>query len=117
VVSRWEGVAVPLYLVKFSLTPEAWANLIKQPEDRREVVGRLLEAVGGKLHGFWYAFGDQDGYVLGEAPDNTAMASALVTVAGSGAFRSLSTTVLVTVEEALDALRRAQGIAYRPPGG
>jgi hypothetical protein len=46
---------------------------------------------------------------------NTTMATALVTVAGSGAFRSLSTTVLLTVEETLDALRRAQSIAYRPP--
>jgi len=108
---------VPLYLVKFSMTPEAWAKLIKEPEDRRETVGRLIEAVGGKLHGYWYAFGDHDGYVLGEAPNNTAMASALVTVAGSGAFRSLSTTVLLTVEETLDALRQAQSIAYRPPGG
>jgi hypothetical protein len=40
-----------------------------------------------------------------------------VTVAGSGAFRSVSTTVLLTVEETLDALRRAQSMAYRPPGG
>jgi uncharacterized protein with GYD domain len=111
------GAAVPLYLTKFSMTPEAWAKLIKEPEDRREVVGRLLEAAGGKLHGLWYAFGDHDGYALGEAPDNTAMASALVAVAGSGAFSSLSTTVLVTVEEMLDALGRAQRIAYRPPGG
>jgi uncharacterized protein with GYD domain len=108
---------VPLYLAKFSMTPEAWTKLIKAPEDRRETVGRLLEAAGGKLHGYWYAFGDHDGYVLGEAPDNTAMASVLVTVAGSGAFRSLSTTVLLTVEEALDALGRAQSITYRPPGG
>ena len=96
---------MPLYLAKWSMTPEAWAKLIKEPEDRREAVGRLLEAAGGKLHGYWYAFGDHDGYALGEAPDNTAMASAL------------STTVLVTVEEMLDALGRAQRIAYRPPGG
>ncbi len=108
---------MPLYLVKFSLTPEAWAKLIKEPEDRRETVGRLLETAGGKLHGFWYAFGDQDGYVLAEAPDNTSMASAMVTVAGSGAFRSLSTTVLLTVEETMAALAAAQTIAYRPPGG
>jgi uncharacterized protein with GYD domain len=108
---------VPLYLAKFSMTPEAWTKLIKEPEDRREPVGRLLEANGGKLLGYWYAFGDHDGYVLAEAPDNTTMASALVTVAGSGAFSSLSTTVLLTVEETLDALRRAQGLTYRPPGG
>jgi hypothetical protein len=66
------GAAVPPYLTKFSMTPEAWAKLIKEPEDRREAVGRLLEAAGGKLHGYWYAFGDHNGYALGEAPDNTA---------------------------------------------
>src|SRR5262245_11469768 len=70
----------------------------------------------GKLHSLWYAFGDHDGYVLVEAPDNTTAASVLLTVADSGAFRS-ATTVLLTVEEALDALRRAQRIIYRPPGG
>jgi uncharacterized protein with GYD domain len=108
---------VPLYLIKFSMTPEAWAGLIKQPEDRRQEIGRLMEAAGGKLHGYWYAFGDHDGYALIEAPDNTAAASTMATVAGGGAVRSLSTTVLMTVEEMLDALSRAQNIAYRPPGG
>jgi uncharacterized protein with GYD domain len=108
---------VPLHLAKFSMTPEAWAKLIKEPEDRREMVGRLLEASGGKLLGYRYAFGDHDGYVLAEAPDNTTMASALVTVAGSGAFSSLSTAVLLSVEDTLEALRRAQSLAYRRPGG
>jgi uncharacterized protein with GYD domain len=108
---------MPLYLIRFSYTPEAWAKLIKKPEDRRESVGPLLEANGGKLHGLWYAFGDHDGYVLAEGPDNTAVASTMITVAGSGAFRSVSTTVLLTVEETLDALRGAQRVAYRPPGG
>jgi uncharacterized protein with GYD domain len=65
----------------------------------------------------WYAFGDHDGYVLAEAPDTTTIASALVTVAASGAFRSLSSTVLLTVEETLEALRQGQGLTYRPPGG
>jgi uncharacterized protein with GYD domain len=99
------------------MTPEAWVKLIKEPEDRRETVGRLFEATGGKLHDYWYAFGDHDGYVLAEAADNVTIASVLVSVAGSGAFRSLSTTVLMTVDETLEALRRAQSITYRPPGG
>jgi len=114
---RHKEVAMPLYLSKVSYTPEAWANLIKKPEDRRETIRPLVEGVGGKLHGLWFAFGDHDGYVLVEAPDNATAASLLVTVAGSGAFRSVSTTVLLTVEETLEALRRAQSIAYRPPGG
>jgi len=102
---------MPLYLIRFGYTPEEWAKTIKQPEDRRATIGPLLEAIGGKLHGLWYAFGDHDGYALAEAPDNTAAASTLLTLTGSGKFRSLSTTVLLTVEETLDTLRRAQAAA------
>jgi len=98
---------MPLYLIRFGYTPEEWAKTIKQPEDRRETIRPLLEAIGGKLHGLWYAFGDHDGYALAEAPDNTAAAGAVLTLTGSGKFRSLSTTVLLTVEETLDALGRA----------
>jgi len=83
----------------------------------QETVGRLVGGQRGKLLGYWYAFGDHDGYVLAEAPDNTTMASALVTVAGSGAFSSLSTTVLLSVEDTLEALGRAQSLADCPPGG
>ena len=53
-----------MYLSKFSHTPETWARLLANPEDRRAVLGPVFEAVGGKLHGYWYAFGDADGFVL-----------------------------------------------------
>jgi len=33
-----------------------------------------------------------------------------------GALSSLETTVLLTVEEAMDALRKAGQVQYRPPG-
>jgi len=46
-----------LYLSKFSYTPETWARLINDPEDRRAAAQEYIESVGGKLHGFWYAFG------------------------------------------------------------
>ena len=60
---------MPLYLTRFSYTPETWAKLIQNPEDRREAAKEYIEGVGGKLHGFWYAFGDYDGYTLWEARD------------------------------------------------
>jgi uncharacterized protein with GYD domain len=53
------------YLTRFSYTPETWARLVKNPEDRRAAAKQYIESVGGKLHGFWYAFGDQDGYTFG----------------------------------------------------
>ena len=73
-------------------------------------------AAGGKLHGLWYASGDADGYVLGELPDDIAAASTLAKVAASGAFTSVSTTELLTVEETLAALRGAGDVQYRAPG-
>src|SRR5438477_65171 len=51
---------MPLYLTKFSYTPETWARLIRNPEDRRRAAESYIESVGGQLHGFWYAFGGHD---------------------------------------------------------
>ena len=107
---------MPLYLSKFSYTPEAWARLIRNPEDRRTAAAAYIESVGGKLHGFWYAFGTHDGYTLWEAPDDVSMAAVALAINAGGALRSLETTVLLSVEDTIDALRRAERIRYRPPG-
>lgn len=107
---------MPLYLTKFSYTPETWARLSANPEDRRKAAQEYIEAVGGKLHGFWYAFGAYDGYNLWEAPDNVSMAAVALAISGGGALSAFDTTVLLTVDEALDALRRAQQLTYRAPG-
>ncbi len=59
---------MPLYLTRFSCTPETWARLIGNPEDRRKAAQAYIESVGGKLQGFWYAFGEHDGYNLRRPP-------------------------------------------------
>jgi uncharacterized protein with GYD domain len=107
---------MPLYLTKFSYTPETWTRLIANPEDRRKAAQSYIESVGGKLHGFWYAFGKHDGYNLWEAPDNVSMASVVLAIGGGGALSSFETTVLLTVEETMAALRKAQDVQYRAPG-
>jgi uncharacterized protein with GYD domain len=107
---------VPLYLTRFSYTPEAWARLIGNPEDRRQAAASYIESVGGKLHGFWYAFGERDGYNLWEAPDNISMAAVALAIGGGGALSSIETTVLLTVEETMEALRKAGEVQYRAPG-
>jgi uncharacterized protein with GYD domain len=107
---------MPMYLTRFSYTPETWARLTQNPEDRRDAARAYIEAVGGKLHGFWYAFGEYDGYNLWEAPDNVAMAAVAIGISGGGALSKFETTLLLTVEENLEALRRAQDVKYRPPG-
>jgi len=107
---------MPLYLTRFTYKPETWAKLIKNPEDRRDAAKEYIEGVGGKLHGFWYAFGDHDGYNLWEAPDNVAMAATALAIGAGGAMSATQTTVLLTVEETLAALGKAASIKYRRPG-
>jgi uncharacterized protein with GYD domain len=68
------------------------------------------------LHGFWYAFGSYDGYNLWEAPDNVSMAAVALAISGGGALSSFETTVLLTVEEMMDALGKAKDVQYRLPG-
>jgi uncharacterized protein with GYD domain len=105
-----------LYLTRFSYTPATWARLIDHPEDRRKAAQSYIESVSGKLHGFWYAFGEHDAYTLWEAPDNVSMAAVALAITGGGALSSLETTPLLTVDETLEALRKAKEIQYRPPG-
>ena len=107
---------MPLYLTKFGYTPATWGRLIANPEDRRSAAKSYIESVGGKLHGFWYAFGTHDGYTLWEAPDNVSMAAVALAINGGGALSSLETTVLLTVDETIEALRQAEQVRYRPPG-
>jgi uncharacterized protein with GYD domain len=110
-----ERGTMALYLSRFSYTPETWARLIGNPEDRRKAAQSYIESVGGKFHGFWYAFGTHDGYNLWEAPDNVSMAAVALAISG-GALSSFETTVLLTVDETMEALRKAEQVRYRAPG-
>lgn len=105
-----------LYLMRFSYTPETWSRLIQSPEDRRDAARAYIEQVGGALHGFWYAFGEYDAFALYEAPDNASMAGVVLAITAGGALASAETTVLMTVEETIQALGKAKDIGYRPPG-
>lgn len=107
---------MPLYLTRFSYTPETWAQLVDNPEDRRKAAQAYIESVGGTLHGFWYAFGEHDGYNLWEAPDNVSMTAVALAISSGGALSSFETTVLMTVDETLDALRKVKQVKYRKPG-
>src|SRR5215204_1609092 len=107
---------MPLYLSKFSYRPDTWARMVAKPEDRRNAARTYIESVGGKLHGFWYAFGAHDGYNLWEAPDDVSMAAVALAIGAGGALGSFETTVLMTVEDTLEALRKAGQVQYRAPG-
>src|SRR5437763_16401449 len=98
---------MPLYLSRFSYTPETWARLIGNPEDRQKAAQSYIESIGGKLHGFWYAFGTKDGYNLWEDSDNGSMAVVAITVNAGGGLRSYEKTILMTGGETIHTLRKS----------
>jgi uncharacterized protein with GYD domain len=49
---------MPLYMTQFAYTPETWAALIRNPQDRSEALGGLLEKMGGRLISFYNCFGE-----------------------------------------------------------
>ena len=105
-----------LYMSTFEYKPEVWSELISNPENRTETVSRLLENAGCKLKGLWYAFGKSDGFALIEAPNNVTSAGLMIAISASGAFSKFETTVLMTQDELLKALKKAQDVAYVAPG-
>ena len=107
---------MPMFLTRFSYTPETWARLREHPEDRSEAARVSMEAAGGKLHGFWYALGEFDGITLWEAPSRVALASALVAIAAAGVTSKLETTVLLSVDEAMEAMNQSAHVHHRTPG-
>ena len=107
---------MPLYLGRFSYTTDALKALVDQPQDRSAAAREVAESVGGKLLGFWYAFGEYDAVFLMEAPDNASAAALAMAVGAGGALSELETTVLLDMDEAQDAMRKAAAATYRPPG-
>ena len=105
-----------LYMTQFSYTGEAWTALTKQPADRRAGLQALFDRLGGRLIELYYSFGDYDGVVLFEAPDDTAAVASLVAVLGPGHVKAIKTTKLLSVEDTMEALQRAGGLSYAGPG-
>ncbi len=104
-----------LYMTQFSYTGEAWATLAKQPADRRAGLQALFDQVGGRLIELYYSFGDYDGVVLFEAPEDTAAVASLVAVLGPGHVKAIKTTKLLAVEDTMEALQRAGELSYAGP--
>jgi uncharacterized protein with GYD domain len=105
-----------LYMTQFSYTSEAWAALTQNPEDRREAVRGLAESMGARLVSFHYSFGDYDGVLMVEAPDEKAVAAMVLASVSAGHVKSIKTTTLLSVEDAMEVFRRAGEVTFRGAG-
>ncbi len=105
---------MPKYLAHASYTTEGLKGLLKDGgSKRREVVEQLAKGVGGTVEAFYYAFGDDDLFVILDLPDNVSATTISLVVNASGAVNA-KVTVLITPEEVDQATKKS--LDYIPPG-
>lgn len=105
---------MPHYLIQVGYSPAGVAGLVKEPQNRIEKVTPAIEALGGQVECGYFAFGEHDVIFVCEMPDNVSAAAFALAVGAGGAVSSYQTTVLLTPDEAVDAMRRAADSSYEP---
>jgi len=105
---------VPKYLFTGSFAVDGARGILAEGgSSRRAAVEKLFASVGGTLESYYFAFGSDDFYIVGDLPGNAAAASAALTTSASGTVHS-RTVVLLTPED-VDAASKLSP-TYRPPG-
>jgi uncharacterized protein with GYD domain len=104
---------MPHFLHQVSYTPEAWARLVANPQDRIEAVRAPIEKLGGRINTAFFAFGESDIVLITEMPSSVDAAAISIAFAAGGALKSTKTTPLMTTAEALEAIRKAGSVGYK----
>jgi uncharacterized protein with GYD domain len=105
---------MPLYLGRFKYSAEAIKAMIENPQDRTAAAKEAAESLGCTLHGIWWTLGDHDGAFILEAPDDVAVVALSMAVGASGHI-STENTLLLDMNAAQEAMRRAASATFRPP--
>ena len=105
---------MPKYLFRGSFTPAGAAGVLKEGgSGRAAAVKTLVESVGGTVESHYWAFGEDDFFIVTDMPDAASVVSVSLTVGAAGAVRVTSTQLMsaADVDEAV-----AKSPQYRPPG-
>ena len=104
------------YLTLAAYTPEALATLVRNPQDRSAPVRQMMEGAGGRLLDFYHSSGEYHAVLINELPDDATLMSVGWASESVGHVKALKVLPLYTVEESMEALRKAGGIPFRGPG-
>jgi uncharacterized protein with GYD domain len=105
------------YMIQGAYTAEALATMAKNPQDRSVPVRDLVQKLGGRLISLYFCFGEYDIVVLVELPDDTAATAVAMAAVSPGHLKAYKTTKLFTVEETMQAMRKAGSLAFQGPSG
>lgn len=102
------------YLIKGTYNSEGTKGLIQEGGSARKIaIEKMLAGMGGKVESFYYAFGEDDVYLVIELPDDISAAAVGLRVNAAGLVR-ISMTVLLTPAD-IDAASK-KSVSYRAPG-
>ncbi len=98
------------YMIQFSRTSDAWSKMISEPEDfSGDVVSRVVKRFGGRIKDIWYTSGGYDGFLICELPDRETAAAISIAYSATGMCKDIRTLMLLTVDQAQQAVLKASG--------
>ena len=103
------------YMLQVGYTSEAWGSQVRNPQNIVDRVRPVVERLGGSLESTYYAFGEYDLVQIVQFPDNVSAAALSLAASAGGATKALKTTPLMSVEEGIEAMRKAVSAGYQPP--
>jgi uncharacterized protein with GYD domain len=105
---------MPKFLLEVRYTVDGLKGVVaKGGTARVEAATAGVESAGGKVEAFYFAFGENDVYVVADMPDNAAAAAVALAVGSAGGAK-VKTVPLLTPDE-VDRATKAN-VEYRPPG-
>ena len=103
------------YMVQGTYTAKAWTAMAKNPQDRSIPIREVAQKLGGRLIDVYYCFGEYDVVVLAELPDDNAALTIAIAGVSPGHLKAYKTTKLFSVEETMEAMRKAGSLAFQGP--
>ena len=104
------------YLIEETISPQAMAGILQNPEDRNEVLNPLFEAAGCKLEQFYISLTENKAYLIVESPDLNSVNIVTANFLAGGTASSIKCTPLITFPEVVDLVKKAASLTFRPPG-
>ena len=102
------------FLVRANYSAGGIKGLMKEGgSGRKAAVHKAVEALGGKVEAFYFAYGDNDTFVICDFPDAASGLAMVMAVNASGAA-TCTTVPLITPEEVDAASKKT--VSYRAPG-
>lgn len=107
-----------LFMTFISYSAEGAKGLISQPEDRGQILEKMIQKVGGRMVATYMLNGHCDCIVISEVPDGADVRVISLAAEATGAIKNVETVQAWTSADFVSICEAAAKFspAYTPPG-